>query len=332
MPRAASLSCVASGALWVVPRAAYRAAMARQAKGVVHLGGGGGGDGGGGGGGTAAVDSALLEFLRSRELFAALPRDTLVAVAAAARVVRVREGGVVFAQGDTADDLFFVRRGRVACWRQGGGGEEGGVDGGAEAAAAARRAAWAAAEAEVEAGAAADVVLAEGICIGESALEEEPSRRVRAAAARAEGGDVELLALPAAALRGLGVGGAALSALAARSLHRHMLRAVTVLGESLGSLLSVSELEALLDAQQDRTYAPGTVLARVDQPLAALHLLLGGRVQPVPASESKSDASIGAYVTEARSYCSPLTTTYCVLRAACCLLLTTYCLLLNTHY
>ena len=64
MPRAASLSCVASGALWVVPRAAYRAAMARQAKGVVHLGGGGGGDGGGGGGGTAAVDSALLEFLR----------------------------------------------------------------------------------------------------------------------------------------------------------------------------------------------------------------------------------------------------------------------------
>ena len=150
------------------------------------------------------------------------------------------------------------------------------------------------------AGAAADVVLAEGVCIGESALEQEPARRVRAAAARAEGGDVELLALPAAVLRGLGMDGAALSALAARSLHRHMLRAVTVLGESLGRVLAVSELEALLDALQERSFAPGTVLARVDQPLAALHLLLGGRVQPVPASESGSDASIGAFLREVR--------------------------------
>ena len=72
------------------------------------------------------------------------------------------------------------------------------------------------------------------------------------------------------------------------------------------------------------------MLARVDQPLGKVHLLLGGRVQPVPASESKSDASIGAYVTEAHAYRLPLTTTYYVLLATYYLLRTTCYLLLTT--
>ena len=65
-----------------------------------------------------------------------------------------------------------------------------------------------------------------------------------------------------------------------------------------------------------------------------LVVLLGGRVQPVPASESKSDASIGAYVTEAHStaYHSLLLTTHHLPLTTYYLPLTTLHFLLTTYY
>ena len=100
--------------------------------------------------------------------------------------------------------------------------------------------------------------------------ERSSTRRAsaRAAAARAEGGDVERRAARCGAARA-GHGWCRAVQLAARSLHRQLLRAVTVLGESLGSVLAVSELEALLDALQERSCAGHGASARRPAPRRA---------------------------------------------------------------
>src|SRR5271166_6940325 len=56
----------------------------------------------------------IAELVSSHPLFADLPSDAVTEVAGCARNVAFRRGSLLVAEGDPADMLFLLRRGRVA--------------------------------------------------------------------------------------------------------------------------------------------------------------------------------------------------------------------------
>ena len=96
-------------------------------------------------------------------------------------------------QNDFADAVFWVHKGHVGCRK--------------------RQLEWMPVERDEK----PVFVLTEGACFGESCLDEEPSRRVRAVGVWAHDGGAELISLAAPVLLGLGVSLSAVRAISAPS-------------------------------------------------------------------------------------------------------------------
>jgi len=67
------------------------------------------------------VSEEIASLVAEHPLLAGLPGDTIAHVAGCARNVAVAEGGLLLAEGERADTLYLLRRGRVALEVQGPG-------------------------------------------------------------------------------------------------------------------------------------------------------------------------------------------------------------------
>lgn len=65
-----------------------------------------------------------LDFLHSLSLFAGLPREELLRVAAIARLRRYPKGTVLFDEGDPGDTIYFIKEGRIRMSRLAANGQQ----------------------------------------------------------------------------------------------------------------------------------------------------------------------------------------------------------------
>jgi len=168
-------------------------------------------------------DHTMLEFLRSCALFEALTTEQLLRLSSVVTVLKFTGGEYVVRQGDLADSIYLIKSGAVVCVRRGS--EE-------------------------------KFPLREGDVFGESALNEdlEEDERKRRADVIADG-TLTVIQLMGKDFHKLL--GSSLDVVAARNFNRKIMAAVKFDGTSLTAMLSSADLDKLVDALVEESYADG---------------------------------------------------------------------------
>ena len=171
----------------------------------------------------ASEDHDLSSFLGGIPLLASLTQEQLTKLTSVVVTLKFNGGEYIVRQGERADSIFFIRQGRVLCQRRGS----------------------------------EDVLpVGEAECFGESALNEEVEEddRVRKADVVSDGTST-IVQLNAAEFHKLL--GSSLQEVAAANFNKKILSAVKFDGMSVGSILSSSDLNRLLEALSEETYKDG---------------------------------------------------------------------------
>ena len=173
-----------------------------------------------------SADQAMLDFLRSISLFSSLTTEQLVRMASVVQRFHFQGGEYVVRQGDHADSIFLIMEGSVVCTRRGDSGR---------------------------------YPLHTGDVFGESALNEEikEEERVRRADVIADGAVTVVQLMQGDFHKLLG---SSLEAVTSKNSRRKIIGSVKFDGAALTALLSVADVDKLVEALVEETYEDGETI------------------------------------------------------------------------